>query len=45
MTERSALKILSRDLLARMIAHRIQEQALGGLSRQTRKLLDRLGEG
>ena len=45
MTERNAPKIVSRDLLARMIAHRIQEQALGGLSRETRKLLDRLAKG
>jgi hypothetical protein len=44
-TERNAPKILSRELLARMIAHRIQEQALGGLSRETRKLLDRLAQG
>jgi len=45
MTERNPPKILSRDLLARMIAHRIQEQALGGLSRETCKLLDRLAKG
>ena len=45
MTERNAPKFLSRELLARMIAHGIQEQALGKLSRETRKLLDRLAQG
>ena len=45
MTQWNAPKIFSRDLLARMIAHRIQEQALGELSRKTRKLLDRLAKG
>jgi hypothetical protein len=45
MTERNAPKIVSRDLLGRMIAHLIQEQALGRLSRETRKLLDRLAQG
>jgi hypothetical protein len=45
MTERNAPKILSRDLLARMIAYRIQEKAFGGISREVRKLLDRLAKG
>src|ERR1700757_1009195 len=45
MAKQSAPKILSRDLLARMIAYRIQEKAFGGLSRETRKLLDRLAKG
>jgi hypothetical protein len=45
MTEQNPPKALSRDLLARMIAYRIQEQALGKLSRETRKLLDRLAQG
>jgi hypothetical protein len=45
MTRQSAPKVLSRDLLARMIAYRIQEKAFGGLSRETRKLLDRLAKG
>ena len=45
MARRNAPKMLSRDLLARMIAYRIQEQALGGLGRETRKLLDRLARG
>jgi hypothetical protein len=45
MTRQNAPKVLSRDLLARMITHRIQEQALGRLSRETCKLLDRLARG
>jgi hypothetical protein len=45
MTKQSAPKILSRDLLVRMIAYRIQEKAFGDLSRETRKLLDRLAKG
>ena len=40
-----APKALSRDLLARMIAYRVQEQRLGKLGRETRKLLDRLAKG
>jgi hypothetical protein len=36
---------LTKDLIARMIAYRIQEEALGGLDRQTSKLLDRLARG
>ena len=42
MTRQSAPSVLSRDLLARMIVYRIQEQRLGKLGRETRKLLDRL---
>ena len=45
MTQRNAPKALSRDLLARMIAYRVQEQRLGKLGRETRKLLDRLAKG
>ena len=41
MTQQNAPKALSRDLLARMIAYRVQEQRLGKLSRETRKLLGR----
>jgi len=33
---------LTKDLIARMIAYRIQGEAFGGLYRQTSKLLDRL---
>jgi Protein of unknown function (DUF2924) len=45
MTRRNPPKALSRDLLARMLAYRIQEQALGKLSHETRRLLDRLARG
>ena len=45
MTQQNAPKVLSRDLLARMIAYHVQEQALGKLSRETRKILDRLARG
>jgi hypothetical protein len=45
MTQQNAPKALSRDLLARMIAHRVQEQRLGRLSREIRKHLDRLAKG
>ena len=45
LTQQNAPKALSGDLLARMIAHRIQEQRLGKLSREMRKLLDRLAQG
>jgi hypothetical protein len=34
---------LSKDLLGRMIAGRLQEQAFGGLDRESRKFLDGLG--
>jgi hypothetical protein len=33
---------VSRELLTRAVAYRIQEQALGGLKPSTRKLLERL---
>jgi len=45
MTQQNAPKALSRDLLARMIAYRVQEQRLGKLGREMRKLLDRLARG
>ena len=45
MTQQNAPKALSRDLLARMIAYRVQEQQLGKLCREMRKLLDRLAKG
>lgn len=34
---------LGKDMLGRMIAYGIQEKALGGLSRASRRLLDDLG--
>jgi len=45
LTQKNAPRALSRDLLARMLAYRIQEQALGKLSHETRRLLDRLARG
>jgi hypothetical protein len=36
---------LTKDIMGRMIAYRIQEGAFGGLDRQTIKLLDRLARG
>ncbi len=36
---------LTKDITARMIAYRIQEEAYGGLDRETVKLLDRLARG
>jgi len=36
---------LTRDVVARMLAHRLQEQVFGGLDRETRRLLDRLARG
>jgi hypothetical protein len=36
---------LPKDIVARMIAYRIQEEAFGGLDRDTIKLLDRLARG
>ena len=36
---------LTKDIIARMIAYRIQEEAFGGLDRETIKLLDRLARG
>jgi Protein of unknown function (DUF2924) len=38
-------KGLSKDIIGRMIAYRIQEEAFGGLDRETVKLLDRLARG
>ena len=38
-------KCLSRDLLIRMLAWRIQEKAFGGHDRQTMRLLDGLARG
>jgi hypothetical protein len=38
-------KGLTKDIIARMIAYRIQEEAFGGLDRETVKLLDRLARG
>jgi hypothetical protein len=38
-------KSLTKDIMARMIAYRIQEEAFGGLDRETVKLLDRLARG
>jgi hypothetical protein len=35
---------LTKDLLGRMIAYRIQEEAFGGLDRATAQLLDRLAQ-
>jgi Protein of unknown function (DUF2924) len=37
--------VLTKDLLARMIAYRLQEEAFGGLDRATVKLLDGLTRG
>ena len=36
---------LSRDLIARVLSHRLQETAFGGLSPQLRKALDASGKG
>jgi len=36
---------LTKDIMGRMIAYRIQEEAFGGLDRETTKLLDRLARG
>ena len=36
---------LSRDLIARLIAHRLQEQRLGKLDRSLAEQVDRLGRG
>jgi Protein of unknown function (DUF2924) len=38
-------KGLTKNIIARMIAYRIQEEAFGGLDRETVKLLDRLARG
>ena len=36
---------LTKDIIARMIAYRIQEEAFGGLDSKTAKLLDRMARG
>jgi hypothetical protein len=36
---------LSKDIIKRLMAYRIQEEAFGGLDRETKKLLDRLARG
>jgi hypothetical protein len=36
---------LTKDIMARMIAYRMQEEAFGGLDRETIKLLDSLARG
>ena len=36
---------LTKDIIARMIAYRIQEEAFGGLDKEPIKLLDRLARG
>src|SRR5262245_28944715 len=38
-------RALTKDLVARMITYRLQEEAFGGLDRATIKLLDRLARG
>jgi hypothetical protein len=38
-------KGLTKDIIGRMIAYRIQEEAFGGLDHKTVKLLDRLARG
>jgi hypothetical protein len=38
-------KGLPKDIIGRMIAYRIQEEAFGGLDQETRKLLNRLAKG
>jgi hypothetical protein len=45
MTGQGAPRVLSGALLARMIAHRVQEQRLGKLSREVRQRLDGLARG
>ena len=38
-------RALSKDIIARLIAYRVEEEAFGGLDRETIKLLDRLARG
>jgi hypothetical protein len=45
MTQKSAPRAFSRDLLARMIAYRVQEQRLGMVGREMRQHLARLAKG
>ena len=42
---RTPPKGLTKDIMGRMIAYRVQEEAFGGLDRETRKLLDRFAKG
>jgi Protein of unknown function (DUF2924) len=43
--KRTQPSCLTKDILGRMIAYRLQERVLGGLDRQTAKMLDRLARG
>ncbi len=45
LTGRSAPRHLARHLLLRILGYRIQAEAFGDLSRETIRLLDRLGTG
>ena len=45
MNQKNAPRAFSRDLLARIIASRVQEQRLGKLGRELRQRLDRLAKG
>jgi len=45
MTRKRPTRQLSGDLLRRMVMHHVQEQRLGGLDRQTARMLDRLADG
>jgi hypothetical protein len=38
-------RALTKDLIARMITYRLQQEAFGRLDRQTARLLDRLAQG
>jgi hypothetical protein len=38
-------RALSKDIIARLIAYRVEEEVFGGLDRETIKLLDRLARG
>jgi hypothetical protein len=38
-------KGLTKDIIARMVAYRIQEEVFGGLDKETIRLLDRLARG
>ncbi len=42
---RPAPESVSRDMLARLVAHRLQERQLGGLDRGLSDQLDRMGRG
>lgn len=45
MFKKEVPKALTKDLLARMIAYRVQEKAFGGLDRETLKVLDSYASG